>query len=68
MVRMSPTHSFLDIVDLMLKVNAGAYSIEAANVRHEHEWHLWKRRETAGRQNPDPRHRHAPQRRWSIQS
>lgn len=31
-----------DIVDLMLKVNAGAYSIEAANVRHEHEWHLWK--------------------------
>lgn len=31
-----------DIVDLMLKVNAGAYSIEAANVRHEHEWHLWQ--------------------------
>lgn len=31
-----------DIVDLMLKVNAGAYSIEAANVRHEHEWRLWE--------------------------
>lgn len=31
-----------DIVDLMLKVRAGAYSIEAANVRHEHEWKLWK--------------------------
>lgn len=31
-----------DIVDLMLKVKAGAYSIEAANVRHEHEWQLWK--------------------------
>jgi 5-methyltetrahydropteroyltriglutamate--homocysteine methyltransferase len=31
-----------DIVDLMLKVKAGAYSIEAANVRHEHEWKLWK--------------------------
>jgi 5-methyltetrahydropteroyltriglutamate--homocysteine methyltransferase len=33
-----------DIVDLMLKVKAGAYSIEAANVRHEHEWKLWKTR------------------------
>jgi len=32
-----------DIVDLMLKVNAGAYSIEAANVRHEHEWHVWEK-------------------------
>ncbi|MES1155542.1 MAG: cobalamin-independent methionine synthase II family protein, partial [Pseudorhodoplanes sp.] len=31
-----------DIVDLMLKVKAGAYSIEAANVRHEHEWHVWE--------------------------
>jgi len=32
-----------DIIDLMLKVKAGAYSIEAANVRHEHEWHLWEK-------------------------
>jgi len=31
-----------DIVDLMLKVPAGAYSIEAANVRHEHEWRVWQ--------------------------
>jgi 5-methyltetrahydropteroyltriglutamate--homocysteine methyltransferase len=31
-----------DIVDLMLAVNAGAYSFEAANVRHEHEWKLWR--------------------------
>jgi len=31
-----------DIVDLMLKVNAGAYSFEAANPRHEHEWHVWE--------------------------
>lgn len=31
------------IVDLMLSVNAGAYSIEAANVRHEHEWHVWEK-------------------------
>jgi len=26
----------------MLKVNAGAYSFEAANARHEHEYHLWE--------------------------
>jgi len=29
-------------VDLMLKVRAQAYSIEAANPRHEHEWRLWQ--------------------------
>lgn len=32
-----------DIVDLILKVNAGAYTFEAANPRHEHEWEDWKR-------------------------
>jgi 5-methyltetrahydropteroyltriglutamate--homocysteine methyltransferase len=26
----------------MLTVNAGAYSFEAANVRHEHEWKVWQ--------------------------
>ena len=26
----------------MLKINAGAYSFEAGNVRHEHEWAVWK--------------------------
>ena len=31
-----------DIVDLMLKVRAGAYSFEAANARHEHEWRVWQ--------------------------
>jgi 5-methyltetrahydropteroyltriglutamate--homocysteine methyltransferase len=31
-----------DIIDLVLRVNAGAYSIEAANVRHEHEWRVWQ--------------------------
>src|SRR5919106_3104020 len=31
-----------DIVGLMLKVNAEAYSFEAANARHEHEWHVWE--------------------------
>src|SRR5678816_1312107 len=30
-----------DVVDLMLKVNAGAYLIEGANPRHEHEWRVW---------------------------
>jgi 5-methyltetrahydropteroyltriglutamate--homocysteine methyltransferase len=30
------------IVDLILKVNAGAYLIEAANPRHEHEWKVWQ--------------------------
>jgi 5-methyltetrahydropteroyltriglutamate--homocysteine methyltransferase len=29
-------------VDLMLKIRAGAYAIEAANPRHEHEWELWR--------------------------
>ena len=29
-------------VDLMLKVRAQGYSIEAANPRHEHEWQIWK--------------------------
>jgi 5-methyltetrahydropteroyltriglutamate--homocysteine methyltransferase len=28
-------------VDLMLRVNASAYLIEAANPRHEHEWAVW---------------------------
>ena len=33
---------FEAIVDLMLQVRAGAYSFEAANVRHEHEWRVWR--------------------------
>jgi 5-methyltetrahydropteroyltriglutamate--homocysteine methyltransferase len=31
-----------DVVDLVLKVRAGAYAIEQANPRHEHEWRLWE--------------------------
>jgi 5-methyltetrahydropteroyltriglutamate--homocysteine methyltransferase len=31
-----------DIVDLVLSVHAGAYSVEAGNVRHEHEWRVWQ--------------------------
>jgi 5-methyltetrahydropteroyltriglutamate--homocysteine methyltransferase len=39
-----------DIIDLILQVRAGAYSIEAANPRHEHEWRVWETRKLpAGR-------------------
>jgi len=31
-----------DIIDIIVKVRAGAYSFEAANPRHEHEWDEWK--------------------------
>ena len=31
------------MIDLLLKVNAGAYLIEAANPRHEHEHVLWEK-------------------------
>jgi 5-methyltetrahydropteroyltriglutamate--homocysteine methyltransferase len=30
------------LIGLILKVHAGAYSIEAANPRHEHEWRVWE--------------------------
>jgi 5-methyltetrahydropteroyltriglutamate--homocysteine methyltransferase len=30
------------IADLILKVNAGVYSVEASNPRHEHEWRVWE--------------------------
>jgi 5-methyltetrahydropteroyltriglutamate--homocysteine methyltransferase len=30
------------IVDIVLKIRAGAYSFEAANPRHEHEWTVWQ--------------------------
>jgi 5-methyltetrahydropteroyltriglutamate--homocysteine methyltransferase len=31
-----------DVVDLLIKVKAQAYSLEAGNVRHEHEWKVWR--------------------------
>ncbi len=31
-----------DIVDVMLTVRAQAFSVEAGNVRHEHEWKVWR--------------------------
>jgi 5-methyltetrahydropteroyltriglutamate--homocysteine methyltransferase len=38
-----------DIVDLILKVKVGAYVIEGANPRHEHEWQVWTRSWDPGR-------------------
>lgn len=35
--------ALIDIVGLLLKVNAEAISFEAANARHEHEWHVWEK-------------------------
>src|SRR5258706_2328091 len=32
-----------DVVDLVLRVRAGAYLIEGANARHEHEWRVWEK-------------------------
>jgi 5-methyltetrahydropteroyltriglutamate--homocysteine methyltransferase len=31
-----------DIVEVMLAINVRAYSFEAGNVRHEHEWRVWQ--------------------------
>ena len=31
-----------DIADLILKAKVGAYCLEAANVRHEHDWKVWR--------------------------
>lgn len=31
-----------DIIDVVLRVRTGAYSVEAGNVRHEHEWRVWQ--------------------------
>ena len=31
-----------DVVDMIFRINAGAYSFEAANPRHEHEYHVFE--------------------------
>jgi len=31
-----------DIADRLVTVNAQAYSVEAGNVRHAHEWRVWE--------------------------
>jgi 5-methyltetrahydropteroyltriglutamate--homocysteine methyltransferase len=33
---------FRYLVDTMLEINAGSYSFEGANARHEHEWRIWE--------------------------
>ncbi len=33
-----------DIIDLLLKIDVGAYSFEASNPRHTHDWHVWETR------------------------
>jgi 5-methyltetrahydropteroyltriglutamate--homocysteine methyltransferase len=35
--------SLADIIDYVLRINAGSFSFEAANPRHEHEYHLFER-------------------------
>jgi 5-methyltetrahydropteroyltriglutamate--homocysteine methyltransferase len=32
-----------DVIEFILKINAGSYSFEGANPRHEHEYHLFER-------------------------
>jgi 5-methyltetrahydropteroyltriglutamate--homocysteine methyltransferase len=31
-----------EVIDLVLRIRAQVYSFEASNVRHEHEWTVWK--------------------------
>ena len=52
-----------DAIDIILRVKAQAHSIEAANVRHEHEWKVWQDVHAAGWEDPHPRRcraRHEP--------
>jgi 5-methyltetrahydropteroyltriglutamate--homocysteine methyltransferase len=44
-----------DLVDLVLRVSAQGYSIEAATPRHSHEWRVWKDVRLARGQGADPR-------------
>jgi 5-methyltetrahydropteroyltriglutamate--homocysteine methyltransferase len=30
------------VIDLLLEIEAGSFSFEAANARHEHEWKVWE--------------------------
>jgi 5-methyltetrahydropteroyltriglutamate--homocysteine methyltransferase len=32
-----------DVIDLILRVRVGGYSLEGANPRHGHEWRIWER-------------------------
>ncbi len=44
-----------DIIDIVYKVKAQCYSIEAANPQHEHEWERLQGPPPAGRQDPHAR-------------
>jgi 5-methyltetrahydropteroyltriglutamate--homocysteine methyltransferase len=52
-VNVAPRVSDLEleqVIDLLFRINAGAYLFEAANPRHEHEWRVFlKRRLPAGK-------------------
>ena len=43
-----------DIIDLIFRVRAGSYSIEASNPCHEHEWRVFEEDEIAERRHFDP--------------
>ena len=47
-----------DYIDIVLKIRAGAFSFEASNPRHEHEWKIWEDVEAARRQAHHPRRHH----------
>jgi 5-methyltetrahydropteroyltriglutamate--homocysteine methyltransferase len=47
--------SLTDILDLILQIKAQAYSIEASNPRHEHEWQTWEGNKAARGQDSYPR-------------
>jgi 5-methyltetrahydropteroyltriglutamate--homocysteine methyltransferase len=38
-----------NIIDILLSIDAGAISFEAANPRHEHEWKMWEDAKLDGR-------------------
>ena len=40
-----------DIIDIVLSARPQAVSFPGANPRHEHEWKIWRERETAARQD-----------------
>ena len=50
-----------DIIEYVLKINAGSYSFEAANPRHEHEYHLFERTQNSRGQGAGAGHDHACQ-------
>src|SRR5260221_10823767 len=43
-----------EVVDLILKIRAGAYLIEGANPRHEHEWRVWEKVKLPAGERPGP--------------